>query len=145
MVPDVVIRYRLEGEPGELAYRRLPFKWWSDIKAQAGFTPMSLLHALQDYDIDALVCIYWLIRRQSKHSRAFRQIYEQLTALQDRGEMPQLELVDIVISGESLLASLDPDTDADGITDDEDDDVDDGGELDPPASVSSSDQESKPS
>ena len=64
LAPDIVVVFECNRERKELNYRKLPFTAWSELKQQLGFTPTTLLDAVQSYDIEAFGAIIWLERKQ---------------------------------------------------------------------------------
>ena len=70
LVPDVVLIFKLNEERKELNYRKLPFSAWTELKASLGFTPMTLLSAVSDFDLEAIGGVIWMERKQ--HEKALR-------------------------------------------------------------------------
>lgn len=66
LVPDIRITFETNGQRKELSYRKLPFSAWSELKGALGFTPVSLLEAVETYDLEAFGAIIWLERKQQE-------------------------------------------------------------------------------
>lgn len=61
---ETVIEFEINGSRKTLAYRRLPVSAWRELKTAAGFTPLSFLRALNEWDVDAILGLVWLERKQ---------------------------------------------------------------------------------
>ncbi|MDP8961492.1 MAG: hypothetical protein M3N32_07765 [Actinomycetota bacterium] len=101
MVPDVVVVFELDGVEHKLSFQDLPLSWWSDVKAQAGFTPKTLMLALRDADVDGYVALIWLVKRQQRPAVTYGMVYDKLTAA------VQLEFKDVIRDGRSLFRDAD--------------------------------------
>lgn len=102
MVPDIRIVFKLNGERRELAYRKLPFSVWSELKAQLRFTPISLLEAAQTFDLEAFGAIIWLERKQTERALGWQEVRRQL-----EHDECDFEPVDLIVNGNSITGAED--------------------------------------
>lgn len=98
MVPDLVVVFKLNGETRRLDYRKVPFSAWSELKAQLKFTPMSLLRAVQEFDLEAFGAIIWLERKQLERKLGWPEVRREL----ERGDC-DFEPVDAIVDGVSTV------------------------------------------
>jgi hypothetical protein len=96
MVPDFIIVFKLNEERKELNYRKLNFAAWSELKAQLGFTPLTLMSAAQTYDLEAFGAIMWLERRQRERTLRWPEVRRDL----ERVDV-DFELIDFIVDGVS--------------------------------------------
>lgn len=80
MVPDITIKFAVDGNEKQLRYRALPLQVWSRVKAMHGYTPTTLIAAVIDNDIDAFITLIWLERRQRERNLEYRDVESSLTA-----------------------------------------------------------------
>ncbi|MGH3942622.1 MAG: hypothetical protein ACRDTG_29165 [Pseudonocardiaceae bacterium] len=106
-VADTTIRFRIDDRRLTLDYRKVPFSAWGELKAAVGFTQSTLVKALGDSDLDAVVALVWLERKQRERKLRFVELYHDL---QHTEEHQDIEITEIVIAGRSYG---DTETDAD--------------------------------
>lgn len=129
MVPNIEIVFELQGRRQRLVFRDLPLRWWNDLKAQAGLTLGQLLQGLDNYDVNAIVAMVWLVRRRDKKSLSYPQVYNDLSGT------VEFELIDLIRDGESMMPQDDEDDLGSGVASGI---GEDGDEETPPGSESSS-------
>lgn len=101
MVPDIAILFELDNKSKRLDYRKVPFNAWTELKQATSFTPKTLMQAIGDFDIDALVALLWLERKQRERRLQFGEVYQDLASA--NGDMPSLDVIDILTGGRSLI------------------------------------------
>jgi hypothetical protein len=74
LVPDIVLVFKLNGVRKELHYRKISFSAWSELKAQLGFTPLTLGSAMALVDQEALGAIIWLERKQRERNLRWSEV-----------------------------------------------------------------------
>lgn len=97
MIPDVRVLFEVDGEPHKLVYHDLPFSTWTDLKRQAGFTPKTLLDAMGDLDVEAMVALIWLARRQARPSLGFYEVMQKMSPA------VQFRLLDLSVDGRDVV------------------------------------------
>ena len=95
MVPDIKIKFSLDGNEQTLDYRRVPFVAWRELKAAVSFTPLTLVQEMARGDLDAIGAVIWLNRKQTARKLQFAEVQRDLA---DVGEF---ELVDLIVKGQS--------------------------------------------
>ncbi len=98
MIPDVRVMFEVDGAEYKLTYHDLPFATWSDLKRQAGFTPKTLLDAMSDVDVEALVALLWLARRQARPSLSFYEVMQKMSP------SVQFRLLELSVEGRDVVA-----------------------------------------
>lgn len=93
------IKFKLGARNLTLDYRKVPFQAWGELKQAAGFTQKTFAAALLEFDLDAVVGLIWLERKQRERKLRFLDVYQELQA-DDADE--EFELVDIIFNGTSL-------------------------------------------
>lgn len=100
MVPDVRIIFEFDGKRRELNYKKLPLSAWSELKQATGFSPRTLLDAVGDFDVEAVVGAIWLERKQRERRLKYAQAYQDLS---DKWGEVEFDVHDVVVEGRSLL------------------------------------------
>lgn len=98
MVPDIKIKFSLDGNEHTLDYKRVPFNAWSELKQIAQFTPATLLTALGQWDMDAITALVWLDRKQVSRRAKFAETQQELA----KGDH-NFELSDVIVDGVSQM------------------------------------------
>ena len=96
LVPDVVLIFKLNDERKELNYRKLPFSAWQELKSSLGFTPMTLMDAVGQYDLEGIGALIWLERKQRERSLRWNEIRREL----ERDDVT-FESVGVIVDGVS--------------------------------------------
>ena len=76
-----------------------------------GFTPTSLLEAIQTFDVEAFAAIIWLDRKQNERALRWQTVRAELS----RHE-PEIKFVDILVEGESVGDEDEPEEEPDPTT-----------------------------
>ena len=100
MVPDLVVVFKLNEETRRLDYRKVPFSAWSELKAQLKFTPMSLLQAVQEFDLEAFGAIIWLERKQRERTLGWPEVRREL----ERADC-DFEPIDMIVDGKPTMGT----------------------------------------
>ncbi len=98
LVPDIILVFKLNGERKELAFRKLPFSAWSELKQQLRFTPYSLMDAMLAFDVEAYGAVIWLERKQRERALRWPIVMRDL----EREDF-EFEAIDAVVDGEAII------------------------------------------
>jgi hypothetical protein len=78
LVPDIVLIFKTGEERRELHYKRLPFTAWQELKANLGFTPLSLISGIGEFDLEAVGAVIWLERKQGDRKLRWSEVRREL-------------------------------------------------------------------
>lgn len=115
-VAKAQITFRLDSCRLTLDYRKVPFGAWGELKSATTFTQSTLLKALGDSDVEAVVAVIWLERKQRERKLRYADVYRELEQADDDVDF---EIVKLVIDGRVIIADDEGDEGAGG-TDEED-------------------------
>lgn len=101
-VVDTKIRFKLGTRELTLDYRRVPFMKWSELKQVTKFTQRTLMKALDDLDLDAIVALIWLERTQRERKLNFVDVYQELQTADDDADF---DITDVIIKGKSVFGN----------------------------------------
>lgn len=105
-VPDVQIKFQLGARKLQLDYRKVPLMGWSELKQAVSFTPQTLLAAIGNFDMEAVVALVWLERKQRERKLRYHDVYSELQS-QETDE--DFEILDLRKGGKSLIGEPDDD------------------------------------
>lgn len=108
------LAFTLDARRLTLDYRKVPFSAWSELKRATGFTQSTLVHALGEADLDAVVAVIWLERKQRERKLRYADVYREMEQADDDVDF---EIVKLVIDGRVII---DDESDDDESDDDED-------------------------
>jgi hypothetical protein len=114
VIPNVSIIFKLDGQRQRLDFRRLPFSVWGELKRELGFTPRSLLDALDNVDVEAIGALIWLERRQHNRRLPWAEVRREL---ETAGAELEFEPLDVLAEGKSLFGSDEEEAEEDAETD----------------------------
>jgi len=77
-VADVRVKFSIDGDERELKFPDVPYGTWEELKRTRGFTPATLLAAVSDGDVEAVVSLLWLERRQTNSTAVYRASVREL-------------------------------------------------------------------
>jgi len=100
-VTDTKIQFKLGNRELTLDYRRVPFMKWSELKQTTTFTQRTLVTALSELDLDAIVALIWLERTQRERKLSYLDVYQEM-ANSDGGDHEDFEITDMIIKGKSV-------------------------------------------
>lgn len=114
MIPNVAIVFLLNGKRLSLAFRKVPFSAWTELKHQLGFTPKTIIVALEDADVEAVAALIWLERKQRERRLTWAEVRKEM----ETADEMEFEVVDFLQDGASLLGedAPAPEDDADPTT-----------------------------
>lgn len=78
MVPDVAVVFKLDSRELTCHYRKVPMSAWGELKRALNYTPLTLMTALGDWDLDAIAALVWLERTQRERKLAFRDVRDEV-------------------------------------------------------------------
>lgn len=106
MIDDVVFRFTVNGREKKLEYQQVPLRAWSELKQAIEFTPQTLISALGDQDVEAIVALIWLERKQRERALGYRQVMREVS-----DDPPDVEIVGLVVNGNVIIGDEDDDED----------------------------------
>lgn len=112
-VTDTKIRFTFGSRKLTLDYRKVPFTAWAELKQATGFTPQTLLNGIGMADVEAVVAIIWLERKQRERKVRYHEVALDLEERDDEFEVTQIN-----VNGKNFIP----------VFDDEDQDVEVEGE-----------------
>jgi hypothetical protein len=113
-VVDVKIKFKLGNRELTLDYRRVPFMKWSELKQTTTFTQRTLMTALDNLDLDAIVALVWLERTQRERRLSFADVYQEFQSA-DNDE--DFEITDVIVKGKSVYGNDLSDSEIEGEAD----------------------------
>jgi hypothetical protein len=100
-VVDTKIKFKLGARELTLDYRRVPFMKWSELKQTTTFTQKTLVSALFELDLDAIVALIWLERTQRERKLSYLDVHQELSNA-NGGDDEDFEVLDLIIKGKSV-------------------------------------------
>lgn len=101
-VIDTKVRFKLGNRELTLDYRRVPFMKWGELKQTTTFTQRTLMSALDNLDLDAIVALVWLERTQRERKLSFFDVYQEFQSATDDEDF---EITDVIIKGKSVFGN----------------------------------------
>lgn len=98
-VLDVKMVFKLGARTLTLDFRKIPFMAWGELKQATGFTQRTLIKALDDMDLDAVVAVIWLERKQRERKLRYVEVYQELQSAESDEDF---EMLDMILKGRSL-------------------------------------------
>lgn len=100
-VVDTKIKFKLGARELTLDYRRVPFMKWGELKQTTTFTQKTLVSALFELDLDAIVALIWLERTQRERKLSYLDVHQELSNA-NGGDDEDFEVLDLIIKGKSV-------------------------------------------
>lgn len=100
-VVDTKIKFKLGARELTLDYRRVPFMKWGELKQATTFTQKTLVSALFELDLDAIVALIWLERTQRERKLSYLDVHQELSNA-NGGDDEDFEVLDLIIKGKSV-------------------------------------------
>lgn len=110
-VIDMKIRFKLGARELTLDYRRVPFMKWAELKQVTGFVQRTLMTALDNLDLDAIVAVIWLERVQRERKLNFADVRQELMNAESDEDF---EVTDVIVKGKSVFGNDTRDLEVDG-------------------------------
>lgn len=105
-VAKAKITFRLGARRLTLDYRRVPFSAWSELKTATTFTQSTLLKAIGDADLEAIVAVIWMERKQRERKLRYFDVYREL---ENAEEDEDFEILQLVVDGRVIIKEDDED------------------------------------
>lgn len=101
-VIDMKVRFKLDNRELTLDFRRVPFMKWAELKQATGFVQRTIMSALEDGDLDAVMALVWLERTQRERKLNFVDVRQEIA---NAPEFVDFEITDVILKGKSLLGN----------------------------------------
>lgn len=101
-VIDTKLKFKLGARELTLDYRKVPFMAWAQLKQATTFTQRTLVTALDNLDLDAIVALIWLERTQRERRLAYTDVLQELM---NADEDEDFEVTDVIIKGKSVFGN----------------------------------------